>query len=176
MPLRNVFLSHHHHGDAREVQTFFDQVDGQACHCRMVDVSDAPIDSYDYDYVMRVIREQHLANTSVTIVMVGRCTWARKYVDWEIASTLRDDLVNRRSGLMGICLPSISHLPEATLRNLLPPRLADNLNTGYAKVYRYPQSICELQGWIDDAFNARTGRAHLVENRAELFVNNRTCQ
>jgi len=39
MPLRNVFLSHHHHGDAREVQTFFDQVDGQACHCRMVNVS-----------------------------------------------------------------------------------------------------------------------------------------
>ena len=176
MPLRNVFLSHHHHGDAREVQTFFDQVDGRACHCRMVDVSDEPIDSYDYDYVMRVIREQHLANTSVTIVMVGRCTWARKYVDWEIASTLRDDPVNRRSGLMGICLPSISDLPESTLLKMLPPRLADNLNSGYANVYRYPKTIEELQGWIDDAYNARLGRANRVDNRGELFLNNRSCQ
>ncbi len=175
MPLRNVFLSHNH-ADAAEVKQFFADAQHRACHCRMVDASEEPINSTDYDYVMRVIREQHLADSSVTIVMIGRCTWARKYVDWEIASTLRDDAVNRRSGLMGIFLPSVCLLPDTTLLEMLPPRLADNFTSGYAQVYRYPKTIIDLQGWIDDAFNARIGRARQVNNRAELFVYNRTCQ
>jgi len=54
--------------------------------------------------------------------------------------------------------------------------LADNFTSGYAQVYRYPKTIIDLQGWIDDAFNARIGRARQVNNRAELFVYNRTCQ
>lgn len=174
MPLRNVFLSHHH-ADEAEVKRFFAEADGRACHCRMVDSSEEPINSDDYDYVMRVIREQHLANSSVSIVMIGRCTAARKYVDWEIASSLRDDPVNHRSGLMGIFLPSLSHLSDSTLLAMLPPRLEANRRSGYAKVYRYPGTVGDLQGWIDDAFAARMNRANLVDNRAALFVNNRAC-
>ena len=44
------------------------------------------INSEDTEYVMRRIREQYLSNTTVTIVLIGECTKARKYVDWEIAS------------------------------------------------------------------------------------------
>ena len=39
----------------------------------------------------RTTGENYLSNTTVTIVLIGECTKARKYVDWEIASTLRND-------------------------------------------------------------------------------------
>ena len=74
------------------------------------------INSDDRDYVMRRIREKYLSNTTVTIVLIGECTKARKYVDWEIASTLRDDPVNGRSGLLGINMKSVDR------RWLAPPR------------------------------------------------------
>jgi hypothetical protein len=43
------------------------------------------INSGDSDYVMRCIREKKIAGTSCTVVLIGKCTWARRYVDWEIA-------------------------------------------------------------------------------------------
>ncbi|MBN1655077.1 MAG: TIR domain-containing protein [Deltaproteobacteria bacterium] len=41
------------------------------------------------DYVMRRIRDEHLRDSTVTIVMIGNCTWSRKYVDWELQASLR---------------------------------------------------------------------------------------
>ncbi|WP_372493341.1 TIR domain-containing protein [Janibacter melonis] len=35
------------------------------------------------------IRTKYLGDSSVTIVLVGSCTWARRYVDWEVYSSLR---------------------------------------------------------------------------------------
>ena len=68
------------------------------------------INSEDSEYVMRRIREKYLSNTTVTIVLIGECTKARKYVDWEIASSLRNDPVNGRSGLLGINMKSASEV------------------------------------------------------------------
>ena len=56
---------------------------------KTVGVTDADdfINSNDSDYIMRCIREKYLTTTTVTIVLIGECTKARKYVDWEIASS-----------------------------------------------------------------------------------------
>jgi MTH538 TIR-like domain (DUF1863) len=64
------------------------------------------IDSDDTDYVMRRIREVYLKGSTVTLVMLGRCTWARRYVDWEIQASLRQDRGIVPNGLLGIKLPS----------------------------------------------------------------------
>jgi hypothetical protein len=64
------------------------------------------IDSDDTDYVMQRIREVYLKGTTVTLVMFGRCTWARRYVDWEIQAALRQDREIIPNGLLGIKLPS----------------------------------------------------------------------
>jgi hypothetical protein len=47
------------------------------------------IRSNDDDYVMGRIRERFLKDSTVTIVLVGACTWARKFVDWEVQASLR---------------------------------------------------------------------------------------
>ena len=96
----------------------------------------AIISSKKPKYVMQRIRELYLTDSTVTIVMIGKCTWARRFVDWEIASTLQNDRKNKRSGLFGI------GLPEAPVSPTLPPRFKDNCYEGrkYGRLHRYPTS------------------------------------
>ena len=130
------------------------------------------IDSDDREYVMRRIREKYLSNTTVTIVLIGECTKARKYVDWEIASTLRNDPVNGRSGLLGINMKSMDR------RWLPPPRLEDNYDSedkdgSYALYKTYPSSAQVLRNTIQAAFDRRA--THAPDNTRSLFKYNRQC-
>jgi hypothetical protein len=170
------FVSYHHE-DQAEVETFI-QSYGEVFIAKALGVSDEDdfINSDDTDYVMRRIREEYLTDSTVTIVLVGKCTWARRYVDWEIMSSLRNDSKNRRSGLLGITLPS-----AAQYAGKKPPeRLSANLSgangdEGYARWKKYPTAKSSLRSWIDDAFSARDDRGHLVRNAGPRFKSNRTC-
>jgi hypothetical protein len=132
------------------------------------------INSSDTVYVMRRIRELYLTNSTVTIVLIGRCTWARRYVDWEIQTSLRHGDVTTPNGLLGIVLSSVGSNPTA------PERLSRNLkgannNQGYARWYWYPRTEYTLVQWIEDAYEARITRDHLIENPRNRFANDRTC-
>ena len=75
---------------------------------------------------------------TVTIVLMGPCTWQRKHVDWEIGSSLRATKNNSRCGLLGIWLPSHPDYGRSNYNpRLIPPRLADNCNgdNPYARLY-----------------------------------------
>ena len=130
------------------------------------------IDSENTEYVMRRIREKYLSNTTVTIVLIGECTKARKYVDWEIASSLRNDPVNGRSGLLGINMKSVGS------RALAPPRLADNYDSkdkagSYALYQTYPNTAQDLRNAIQTVFDRR--ETHTPDNARSLFKYNRQC-
>ncbi|MEU2536605.1 TIR domain-containing protein [Streptomyces iakyrus] len=167
------FLSYHA-VDAEEVLAFVESF-GDYFIPRAIGVSedDPVIDSEDSDYIMDRIRSKYLANSTVTIVMVGKCTSARKFVDWEIYSSLRRGKVNRLNGLMAIQLPSGRNANAA-----LPPRMQDNVmraesrDIGYGRYYAYPTRGGTLQKWIQDAFDARNTRNHLIDNtRARKKIN-----
>lgn len=171
------FISYHHgdphlsNGDQHAAEIFVSNFSGnyEVFISRAVGIDQDIIDSTNSDYIMRGIRERYLTDSTVTIVLIGRCTWARKYVDWEIASSLRNDPINKRSGLLAILLPNV---PDSTQ---IPPRLSDNVNSGYAKYYRYPSTPQNLASMISEAFDARTIKSHLVDNRRGLYSNNRSC-
>jgi len=55
--------------------------------------------------IRRKIREEHLHDTTVTVVLIGIHTWQRKYVDWEIAYAIQNTENHARSGLLGVFLP-----------------------------------------------------------------------
>ena len=117
---------------------------------------------------MRRIREDYLTDSTVTIVLIGSDTHKRKYVDWEIASTIRNDENNKRSGLIGIYLPNKSN-------SEVPPRLQDNVDCGYAKVYSYPSYDPDtLEKWIDEAYDKRNDDYYKVDNSRVLFKYNRS--
>jgi len=171
-----AFISFHH-DDQDEVDDFIETFD----HERKVFIARALgagmsqdiIDSTDTDYVMRKIRELYLKDSTVTIVLIGQCTWARRYVDWEIQASLRHGQTVTPNGLLGVVLPSASEKPVA------PERLSINLKSdsadGYARWIYYPQRKDVLANWIDDAFSARTVRANLITNTRERFKYNRQC-
>lgn len=68
------------------------------------------IESSDDEYIKRKIRELYLTDSTMTILLVGRCSWSRKFIDWELSSSLRNDSVNRRNGLLAVSLPSAEGL------------------------------------------------------------------
>src|SRR4051812_6301846 len=97
---RKCFISFHA-GDADEVTAFVERFEEVIIPKVLGVTDDDPwVNSINTDYIMDKVREKYLTDSTVTIVMVGRCTWARKYVDWEIYSSLRNDKNNRRNGLL----------------------------------------------------------------------------
>lgn len=127
--------------------------------------------------LMDRIRTGYLGDSSVTIVLVGKCTWARRYVDWEIYSTLRDSKYSKVNGLLALTLPSV-----ADQVRYLPPRLDDNVirdsnndDVGYARWMKYPTTKSQLRDYISDAYLARTTRRELIDNRRTRRQNSSAC-
>ena len=123
------------------------------------------------DTIRRRIREEFIADATVTIVLVGPKTWQRKDVDWEIAASLRHTKSNPRCGLLGIVLPNHPDTRPGYLRGeLMPARLYDNAcpEVGYATMHRWASlsGTRELRWWINQAFERRT--KILPRNRRRL--------
>lgn len=169
-----VFISYHH-ADQDEVNEFIEKYDDkhQVFISRALGISQDIIDSDDADYVMRRIRELYLKDSTVTLVLIGKCTWARRYVDWELQASLRSGETVTPNGLLGIVLPSAGKQPTPPER--LQLNLPDDTKNGYARWYWYPKSSKDLETWIEDAFQARTTRRHLIINPRDRFRYNRSC-
>lgn len=172
------FISYHH-DDEQEVKKFIDTFD----HSRDIFISRGIgagmdgdiIQSIDDDYIKQRIRNQYLRDSTVTIVLIGRCTWSRRFVDWEIAASLRNTATSKRNGLLAIKLPSAA---GASIK--LPERLKDNLvqsfGQSYAQYQEYPFSANILADYIEQAYSARTFLSHLVDNSRQLSRNNKYCR
>lgn len=120
----------------------------QALNSKAIDKSFSPGDIHDMnlklDEIRRRIRDDHIADAVVTIVLIGTCTWQRKHVDWEISASLIDRRNNERCGVVGLLLP---HHPdywkdqEDRNPRLIPHRLAHNIggDNPFAAVYKWPR-------------------------------------
>ena len=156
----NVFISHH---DAdREYKKRFIQMMGDYIVDMSVDEDDIDDTDLATETIRQEIRDGYIRQASVTIVLLGPCTWQRMHVDWEIHSSIRHTDYNQRCGLMGIWLPCHrDYGSERYSERLLPARLADNTegNDPYALLYDWPQKRTRrrdrVRQWIDDAFRRR---------------------
>ena len=131
------------------------------------------INSTVTDYIMGRIRREYLGDSTVTIVLMGKCTWGRRYVDWEIQASLRQGDIYTPNGLLAVKLPSFGagNYPERLNRNLRWPGDQDC----FARVYDYPPNSENSRSWIEDAYSARATRAGLIRNVRERFANNKRC-
>lgn len=172
------FVSYHA-ADVDEVAEFLDTF-GAEFIAKTIGVTgdDDFIDSNDTGYVIDRIRTKYLGDSTVTIVLVGNCTWARRYVDWEVYSSLRASKHSSVNGLLAIELPSA----RAAGGGPLPERVGDNVqrdaagnDLGYARYWAYPSSAAQLRGWIEDAYNARSSRAHLIDNTRARRLRSAVC-
>lgn len=106
--MHKVFISYHHAND----QWYKDQLQQWALtHNLFIDVSVDTSDINDElptESIRKIIRDDYLSDSTVTIVLVGTETKGRKHVDWEIYSSMYDGSVNKKSGILVIQLPSIN--------------------------------------------------------------------
>jgi len=175
IPRHKVFVSFHHEDEY--YKDVFCGYMGRAIVDKSVD--DGDINPYiQTDTIRQKIRDEFIADASVTVVLIGPCTWQRKHVDWEIGSSLRDTKRNSRCGLLGILLPNHPNFGDINYDpHLVPPRLADNCNgsSSFASVYDWPEpwSTGSVRSWIRLAFERRL-KTPYPDNRRPQFGHNRS--
>lgn len=171
-PRHKVFVSFHHADDFYK-NHFISMMDGDIIDSS---VSDGDIDdTLATDTIRHKIRDEFIRDATVTVVLVGKCTWQRKHVDWEIGSSLRATMLNSRCGLLGILLPSHPDYCSKYYRpHLIPPKLADNVQgeDAYAKIYNWTEDTYSIRKWVHEAFERRSGS--LPDNRRPQFKYNRS--
>jgi Thoeris protein ThsB, TIR-like domain len=175
-PRHKVFVSYYHAND----QGYRDQFERLMSDHYDIMVSKS-VNPYEIDdnlqteTIRQKIRDEYLRDSSVTVVLIGTDTWKRKYVDWEIGSSIRDTAYNSRSGLLGIFLPSFPFSGNSFDQYKIPPRLYDNWkneNRRYADLYRWNTNPSEVSQWIHNAFLKR--QSINPDNSYQTYRNNRS--
>lgn len=165
-----IFISFYHYDD----QCYKDYIDTYLSNNiinKSVQNGEYNPDNSD-EYIKRLIREEKVSDSSVVVVLVGPNTRKRKHVDWEIYAGLRSS-INGNSGLLGILLPEF----PLTIDNKysyddLPRRLADNVKSGYAKIYTWEVAIRYFDTIIETAFDDRITRKSYIDNSAPQMQRN----
>lgn len=124
-PKRKVFISFHHKNDQGWFDLFTRTFSQKYDIFHDKSINDTRVRSDDPEYIDRAIREDYIKGSSLTIILCGSETHNRKYVDWEINSTL-----NYKHALLGIILPTAfkNHLGKI----IVPDRFYNNVTSGYA--------------------------------------------
>ena len=175
-----VFISYFHDDD-QEWKDRFIRMMGDRIVDMSVNIGDIADNSPPTEDTLRRIREQHLSQATVIVVLIGPRTWQRKYVDWEINATLRDTDHNPRCGLLGILLPNHPDYGQTDCnRRLIPQRLAQNLEQKDPFAFiqhwpgqRNPKRADDVQNWIHQAFNRRKKQPD-PDTSLHPFAQNRT--
>ena len=173
-PRHKTFVSYHHENDQEYKDRLVEEM--------AADIVDRSVEDGDIDDGLKAeaiwekIRDEHIADATVVLALIGRHTWSRKFVDWEIGSALNKSKNNSRCGALGIVLPD--HPDYGTGRrdpSLLPQRLAANIegDDPYVRLYDWPGdgSLSVVRDWVDVAFQRRDGTP--PDNYSKRFKNNR---
>jgi hypothetical protein len=183
---RKVFISYCHR-DQQEAVNFIARWNNVFIPRALgVAYTDDIINSTNPEYVMSQIREKYLGDSTVTIVLVGTCTHSRRYVDWEIKTTLRQGMNYVPNGLLAFLLPS-ARLQDGyvfTLTKAQYPHLPNRLDLNYrpndaqtyARYYFMPTTDEEMRASIEDAFTARTARPCSIVNPSDMMKYNASCK
>lgn len=143
--MRNVFVSYSHRLDQDDADEFRSKFGSTG----MV-FSDRSLENADLGYLSDdTIKDNYIRpkirQSSVTIVLIGKDTGGRWWVDWEIYYSMLKTAGNERNGVLGILLPNKEHN--------IPERLLENRD--YCEIIKMPQSRSELEAAIERAYNKR---------------------
>ncbi len=166
-----VFISYHHKNDWYYKEEF-ERIFNDIIISKAVSEGDIDPDNSDR-YIKRLIQEDYITDSTVTIVLIGSETAKRKHIDWEISASLNKK-VGGYSGLLGIVLPSHpDYNPRGTKTSNIPPRLNANIKSGYAGFINWTTDVNYMSLCIEKAFQNRKSQIGLIDNSMPQFVYNR---
>jgi hypothetical protein len=178
LPIRRKVFVSYSHLNRQEAKSFVDTFGGPGGIFipKIIGVSDTDdfINSTNTDYVIQRIRDVHIQDSTITIVLVGECAHSRRYIDWEIKASLTQGVDKLPNGLIAIQLLSAvngADLPARLLKNWSPQHV-----NCFARYWRYPSSGELLRQWIEDAFEAKRTRSKWIQNPQEIMKYNSVCK
>ena len=130
-------------GEADAYRAAFEKSFGHLFVARVSALNELPGDTAAR-YIEALRRGGFIDSSMVVVVLVSRGTPASRRIDWDIAAGLEPDAQGRVAGLLGIMLPDVPRrvaddagpLPVPFFDySSMPPRLADNVKSGYARIY-----------------------------------------
>lgn len=164
-----VFISFYHKDDEK-YRDEFEELFGHLFINKSVNDGDIDEDNSD-DYIKRLIQDDYISDASVVLVLCGPNTWKRKHVDWEISAGLSKK-VGGYSGLVAVHLPTHPDYQEEKYKSdNLPPRLVDNLKTGFATIQDWTTDESKVKNMIQKAFDRRTEDDD-IDNSREQYTDN----
>ena len=117
IPRHKVFVSYHHKNDQRfkdylvalkeynpekgVKQTIFDN--------RSVDQNDVDDKGLTNEQVRETIRDDYIKDATVLVLLCGKQTKERKFVDWELQAAMYDDPEKIKLGILIINLPTLKN-------------------------------------------------------------------
>lgn len=139
------------------------------------------VNSDNSEYIISAIRERYIQDTSVTIVVIGQCIHSRKYIDWEVKSSLRQPANGMPNGLLGLAVPPPTDFSGNPIWHHLPDRFSKNYiqnrqDISYARYYTWPTSAADLRRWIEEVYDLAVNKSNLIENPQEIIWRNLTCK
>lgn len=155
-----VFISYHHANDQQWYDDFAQNF-GTTYDVFTDKSLERQVDSDDSEYVKRSIRENNIFGSSVTVVLCGQETWKRRWVDWEIQMTL-----NKQHAILGIILPCCAR--NYSNEYIVPDRLMDNINSGYASWITWPNDFTSLIQGISDAKDNAKNTSKIENSRLAM--------
>lgn len=160
-----VFVSYHHVCNQRDYDKFTKLF--HETYDIITDTSvDRKIGSDDTEYQMRRIREDYITGSSVTVVLCGKESYKRKFIDWEICATL-----NKKHGLLGIILPD--NPANQNGKYIVPERLHNNIQSRYAHFIHWTDNPSELIKAIQFAKNL-SSKTSLLDNSMDTMKRNQS--
>jgi Thoeris protein ThsB, TIR-like domain len=146
----------------------FDDVFGREAPYRFVRPDAVPTaDGAEYG---RELREKgYLTTETVVVVLIGPKSYSSRKVDWEVAAAL-DNGDARPAGLLAVRLPSHEDYQKTSVNpRRIPIRVADNLKSGYIRLYDWTESYRELESRLYAALKDARSRSHLIKNSRTLM-------
>jgi len=168
----------------------------------MIDRSlNTAINSNDDDYIMRLIRQDYLANSTVTIHLIGaygaesRGAYEQRFIKRELQASLYHGVGNTQNGILGVVLPEMNNSIFSGLyqcQNCGGAHTAVNLNDNttikeFSYNYYIPNNKCShseddrycvLVKWEDFVLNpesfieaAFNKRAHDIADKTRVRPN-----
>ena len=161
---RKVFVSFHHKNDQAWFDYFTKKFSDQYDVFHDKSIGETKVRSDDPEDINRAIREDYIKGSSITIILCGQETQKRKYVDWEIYSTLHYE-----HALLGIGLPSATKSFDGKI--IVPSRLHDNIQSSYAHFISWIDDALELKKNIEAAIK-KSEKTSLINNSREKMGRN----
>ncbi|WP_028525193.1 TIR domain-containing protein [Runella limosa] len=140
--MKNVFVSYAHRLDQDAADDFRAKFSLEKSVFSDSSLANQDLSHLSDDYIKRNYISPRIDRASVSIVLIGKETGGRWWVDWEIYHSLRTQIGKNQNGILGILIPNKVHW--------IPQRLLDNKHL--CNIIDMPRDYRTLENEIEKAY------------------------